>query len=171
MKPSLRLVLVTAALGVCAVSLPAAAQPRTPAGRVRATPARPAPALSAAPPVPVQLAGLRPGEGRSWAATMHALRRDALPWLEVCASALGQPRAMVRVELVHRAGARWAVGSVEAGRRNAALEDCVRRAAERVAVPASELVEPEAGAESPAEPPVTFDVAFGMPRFGAPPRR
>ena len=128
-------------------------------------------AVSAAPTVPVQIAGLRPGEGRSWAATMHALRRDALPWLEVCAGALGQPRGMVRVELVHQSGARWGVGTVAAGRRNAPLEDCVRRAADRVAVPASELVAPEPGAEPVPEAPVVFDVAFGMPRFGATPRR
>lgn len=171
MKPSLRRAVATVVLGVCAVCLPCAAQPRTPVGRVRATPSRPVPVLGSAPLVAVQLAGLRPGEGRSWAAMMHALRRDALPWLEVCASALGQPRAMVRVELVHHTGARWAVGSVESGRRHAALEACVRRAAERVAVPASELTEPAPGAEATAEPPITFDVAFGMPRFGAPSRR
>ncbi len=171
-KPSLPVALALAALGLVGAPRPAWAQPQTPAGRPRAASLRPAPpALSAAPVVMVQLAGLRPGEGRSWAATMHALRRDALPWLEVCATALGPPRTMVRVELVHRAGARWGVGTVEASRRHTALEDCVRRAAERVVVPASEQVEAEPGAEPTPEAPVSFDVAFGMPRFGPAPRR
>jgi len=127
--------------------------------------------MSAAPVMAVQLAGLRQGEGRGWAATMHALRRDALPWLEVCASALNPPRTIVRVELVHRSGARWGVGTVEASRRHAALETCVRRAAERVVVPASEMAEVTPDTDATPEAPVTFDVAFGMPRFGAAPRR
>lgn len=134
---------------------------------VPAVPRRPLRAAHAvaAPVVPVQIAGVRPGAHRTFAAVSHAIHRDALPWLAQC-----QPprpaRGVVHVELASDARGHWRVTDVTTPRRDASLEQCVRAAAERVVVPPSDVLEEGVTPAPEAEDPVAFDVAFGMPRLG-----
>ncbi|MBL8601365.1 MAG: hypothetical protein JNK72_05525 [Myxococcales bacterium] len=137
-----------------------------------------APQAQAAETVPVQIAGLRQGETRSFASVMHAIRRDAMPLFETCAAALNSPRNTLDVTLFHVTNGRWNVQTVTAQRPDPALVRCVSRAAARIAIPASELPEASAGArtaepEAPVEAvdTVRFSVAFSMPRYGAPTAR
>lgn len=148
--PLSRAARVAALVATCGLSAPLVARafpPKRPPSR---------PAAAAAPVVPVQIAGLAAGDGRTFASVMHAIRRDALPGLLACHAQL-QPRGMVRVALEPRADGRWTVAGVSSARRDRALEACVRRAVARVAVPPS---------EGPEDPPVAFSVAFGMRAFG-----
>lgn len=141
------------ALAVTLASSMVPAVPRRPLRAARAAPA---------PVVPVQIGGLRPGAHRTFAAVMHAVHRDALPWLAQC-----QPsRGVVHVELAADSRGRWRVTEVATPRRDAALEACVRSAAERIAVPPSDVVDGEDAVAPEAEDPVAFDVAFGLPRMG-----
>lgn len=147
----------------------------TRSGRV----SRPTRRAAPAPTLPVQIAGLRPGADRTWASVLHAIHRDAGPWLSYCAATLS-PRGVVRVTLAPE-GRRWGVSEVSAPGHDARVAECVRRAAARVVVPPSEVIpvippaesaEPAAGesaaAPEPAPAPdtVTFEVAFAMPRLG-----
>ncbi len=138
-------------------------------GRVTRSPRRP----QSPPAVPVQIAGLRPGGDRTWASVLHAIHRDAGPWLMYCHASLA-PRGMVRVTLAPE-GRRWGVSEVSAPGHDARVAECVRRAASRVVVPPSEVIPAVPPAETPTEPTsepeptpdtVTFEVAFSMPRLG-----
>ncbi|MEZ4410952.1 MAG: hypothetical protein R3A52_31410 [Polyangiales bacterium] len=146
----------------------------TRSGRVSRPTRRAAPAP--APTVPVQIAGLRPGADRTWASVLHAIRRDAGPWLSYCAATLS-PRGVVRVTLAPE-GRRWGVSEVSGPVRDARVTECVRRAAARVVVPPSEVIpvippaesaepaEASAAEPEPAPDTVSFEVAFSMPRLG-----
>jgi hypothetical protein len=144
-------------LVLCGLLVPASSSARRPK---RGLPARTtvAPARPPSPATVVQVGGLRPGAGRPAAAVLHAIQRDAMPDLQACYAGLGAPRSMVHVELAPREGGSWGPSEVVSSRRHRALEGCVREAVERIAVPPS---------EEAVEEPVRFELAFGMPPFGA----
>lgn len=160
------------ALAIGSVALPTVTARANPAAR---SPRLTRPVRASPPPsVPVQIAGLRPGGDRTWASVLHAIRRDALPWLNYCYTTLS-PRGVSRVVLSPSDANpnRWTVSEITVPGNNSALKDCVRRAAARVVVPPSEVVpvvassDPGGVLSAPTAPDtVSFEIIFSLPRLG-----
>jgi hypothetical protein len=176
MRRTVTLTFAILASSATALAVPPGRPPQRAGLRPTAAVMRP-PSPPPAPVVPVQLAGLRVGPDRLWSAVHHALQRDAWAALTACTTPEASARGSVHVELVTPERGLRLVRVRSTGRPDAALEQCVRRAAARIVLPpreedvapATPVTAPPADAPTePAAAPedvVSFDVVYGLPRL------